>query len=249
MKEVVREQEKVVPLNSHTTEIVEVERTVEKLVYAEKLKEVVRNVNYIEKVLQVIDRLEQIPIAVTTTEEKLIEVPVILEKIVEKIILMPQIVEVLKYVTEVCESSDAGVCVGVEVGSQEARYKELSRTLEIQLDAVLKELRYLKSDQITRSRIETIEKFLEELRKFILTPRIVKVVEEKIVEKEVQVDRIVHLPQQDDKSLRMELSLGILVEKLVAELKRVKVKTGAQLELDEDIRLIFFAELNAPVNL
>lgn len=75
----------------------------------------------------------------------------------------------------------------------------------------MKELRYLKSDQITRQRIETIEKFLEELKKFILTPRIVKVVEEKIVEKEVPVDHIVRVPGQDDKSLRMELSLGILV--------------------------------------
>lgn len=41
-------------------------------------------------------------------------------------------------------------------------------------------------------------------------------VEQKIVEKEVPVDRIVTMPVQDDKSLKMELSLGILVEKLVA---------------------------------
>lgn len=44
------------------------EKFVEKLVYAEKLKEVVRNVNYIEKVLQIIDRIEQVPVAVTTSE-------------------------------------------------------------------------------------------------------------------------------------------------------------------------------------
>jgi hypothetical protein len=77
----------------------------------------------------------------------------------------------------------------------------------------------------------------------------VKIVEEKIVEKEVLVDRIVTVPVQDDKSLRMELSLGILVEKLVNELKRVRGKTGVSLEVDEDIRLIFFAELSGPVNL
>jgi hypothetical protein len=47
-------------------------------------------------------------------------------------------------------------------------------------------------------------------------PRIVKVVEEKIVEKPVQIERIVKIPVQDEKSLRMELSLGILVEKLIA---------------------------------
>jgi hypothetical protein len=74
----VREQEKIVAIKSETTEIVEVERCVEKLVYAEKLKEVVRNVNYIEKVLQIIDRIEQIPVTVNTTVEKFIEVPYIL---------------------------------------------------------------------------------------------------------------------------------------------------------------------------
>jgi hypothetical protein len=142
---------------------------------------------------------------------------------------MPQIVEVLKYVTEVCEVGDAGVKVGADVGAHEARFKELSRSIELHLDAVLKELRYLKSDQVTRARIETIEKFLDELRRFILTPRIVKVIEERIVEKEVPVDRIVRMPVQDDKSLRMELSLGILAEKLVAEVKRLKVKTGASI--------------------
>jgi dihydrodipicolinate synthase/N-acetylneuraminate lyase len=34
MKEVVREQERIVPIKNQTTEIVEVERIVEKLVYA-----------------------------------------------------------------------------------------------------------------------------------------------------------------------------------------------------------------------
>ena len=56
-----------------------------------------------------------------------------------------------------------------------------------------------------------------------------KVVQEKIVEREVPVDRIVTIPVQDDKSLKMELSLGILVEKLVNELKRIRGKTGANL--------------------
>ena len=47
----------------------------------------------------------------------------------------------------------------------------------------------------------------------------------------------------------MELSLSILVEKLIAELRRVKQKTGVNFELDEDIRLIFFNELNSSVPL
>lgn len=98
---------------------------------------------------------------------------------------MPQIVEVLKYVHEVCEADNAGVCVDIEVGTHEAKYKEICKGIEIQIDIVLKELRFLKSDQAARARIEILEKFLDELRKFILVPRIVKVVEEKFVEKEV----------------------------------------------------------------
>ena len=66
------------PQNVVHTEIIEVEKHVEKLVYAEKLKEVVRNVNYIEKVLQIVDRIEKVPVAVATSEEKFIEVPFVL---------------------------------------------------------------------------------------------------------------------------------------------------------------------------
>lgn len=71
----------------------------------------------------------------------------------EKIIIMPQIVEVLKYVHEVCEVNNIGVAVDVEVGAHELKYKELTRNVEIHLDSVLKELKYLKSDQVTRGRI------------------------------------------------------------------------------------------------
>jgi hypothetical protein len=42
-----------------------------------------------------------------------------------------------------------------------------------------------------------IEKFLAELEQFILFPRIVEVAREKIVEKVVEKDNIVRIPQQD----------------------------------------------------
>ena len=112
--------------------------------------------NYIEKVLQIVDRIEHVPVTVAVTEEKLIEVPYILEKIVEKIVIMPQIVEVLKYIHEVCESDELGVAVDIDVGTHEAKYRELSKNIEKELDLVLKELRYLKSDHATRQRIEGI---------------------------------------------------------------------------------------------
>ena len=47
----------------------------------------------------------------------------------------------------------------------------------------------------------------------------------------------------------MELTLSLLVEKLLLELKRVKERTGANLELDDDIKLIFFSELRSRGNL
>jgi hypothetical protein len=45
----------------------------------------------------------------------------------------------------------------------------------------------------------------------------------------------------------MELSLSLLVEKLILELKRIKRENpNINLDLEEDVRLIFFAELDGP---
>ena len=95
--------------------------------------------------------------------------------------------------------------------------------------------------------ITLIEGFLSQLEQFILFPRIVEV--PKVVEKKVEVekDRIVALPK-DDRSVKMELSLSLLVEKLIIELKRIKKQNpNLNLELEEDVRLLFFSELDAPV--
>lgn len=43
--------------------------------------------------------------------------------------------------------------------------------------------------------------------------------------------------------------MSILIEKLVAELKRIKQKGAITLQLDEDIKLLFFSELNTNVAL
>ena len=51
---------------------------------------------------------------------------------------------------------------------------------------MVRELRVLRSENPRMgARIELVEKFLAEFEKFILFPRIIKVPEEKIVEKEV----------------------------------------------------------------
>ena len=45
------------------------------------------------------------------------------------------------------------MAVDIDVGVHELKYKELTKNIELHLDLVLKELRYLKSDQVTRGRI------------------------------------------------------------------------------------------------
>jgi hypothetical protein len=244
IKEVVRESEKVVEMRNEYESVKEVERVVEKAVVFEKFKEAVRDINHIEKVLQIVDRIVNIPVEVVTHEERLVEVPFILEKIVEKIVVMPQIVEVLKYVHEVVEQETLGVAVGVDVQTHEQKYKLLVKDIKVQLDLLLTDLRKLRgSNPNLQGQVTVIEKFLAELEQFILFPRIVEV--PKIVEKivEVEKDRIVSLPK-DDRSLKMELSLSLLVEKLILELKRIKKENPrVDFNLDEDVRLIFFSEL------
>lgn len=175
----------------------------------------------------------------------MVEVPFILEKIVEKIVVMPQIVEVLKYVHEVVEEETLGVAVGVEVHTHEQKYKLLVKDIKVQLDLLLVDLRKLRSSNpALQAQIGLIEGFLTQLEQFILFPRIVEV--PKIVEKivEVEKEKIVTLPK-DDRSLKMELSLSLLVEKLILELKRLKKDyPNINFNLEDDVRLIFFSELD-----
>lgn len=245
VKEVVKENEKIVEVRNEYETVKEVEKIVEKAVVMEKFKEVVRNINHIEKVLQVIDRYEQTPVEIIANEEKFIEVPYILEKIVEKIVIMPQIVEVLKYVHEVVEEETLGVAVGVEVSTHEQKYKLLTKDLKANIGVLLAEIKKMRMNNPGLAmQIEIIEKFLLELEQFILFPRIVEVEREKIVEKIVEKDKIVQIPVQDERSIKMELTLSLLVEKLILELKKVKKSNPSiKLELDDDINLMFFAEL------
>lgn len=159
---------------------------------------------------------------------------------------MPQIVEILKYVHEVTEQETLGVAVGVDVQTHEQRYKLLVKDVKVGLDGLLLEIRKLKvSNPNLKIQIEMIESFLLQLDQFILFPRIVEV--PKIVEKRVEVekDRIVSFPK-DDRSQKMELSLSLLVEKLILELKRIKRENpNVNLDLEDDVRLLFFTDLDS----
>ena len=98
--------------------------------------------------------------------------------------------------------------------------------------------------------IEVIEKFLLELDTFVMFPKIFQVPHEKIVEKIVEKDRLVTVPTQDERSIKMELTLSLLVEKLIIELKRIrKENPNMSLQLEDDVNLIFFNELETNSNL
>jgi len=145
---------------------------------------------------------------------------------------MPQVVEVLKYVHEIVEEETLGVAVGVDISVQEARYKELYAQIRVHFETVLVELRKLRvNNPALKIQIDIIEAFLVELEKIIQFQRIVQVEKEKIVEKEVNVPVLV--PTRDSISIKNDLSMTILVEKLIAELKRIKTQnSNVQLNLD-----------------
>ena len=155
---------------------------------------------------------------------------------------MPQVVEVLKYVHEIVEEQTLGIAVGVEIREQELRYKNLYGQVRIHFETLLVELRKMKvSSPGLRVQIEIIKAFLIELQKLAEFARIVQIEKEKIVEKDRNVAVLV--PTKDSISIRNELSMSLLVEKLVGELKRIKkTNSNLKIELDEDVQPIFFSE-------
>ena len=235
-------EEKIVAVERFNTEVKEVptyrDRVVEKEVYIQKtdIK------NHIETQIKTVDRFEEKIVPVYSSVEKIVEVPYVLEKIVEKIVIMPQVVEVLKYVHEIVEEQTLGIAIGVDIREQEAKYKELYAKVRVHFETMLVELRKMKGSQPgLKVQIEIIEAFLIELDKIVQFARIVQIEKERIVEKNVNVPVLV--PTKDSVSIRNELSMSLLVEKLVAELKRLKRDNSSlRLGLDEDVQLIFFSE-------
>jgi len=155
---------------------------------------------------------------------------------------MPQVVEVIKYVHEIVEESTLGVAIEADVSVLEIRYKELYGKIRVHFEGVLVELRKIKTQTpALKIQIEILETFLIELDKIIQFPRFYPVEKEKIVEKEV--NRSVLVPTKDSASVRNELALSLLVEKLIGEIRTIKASNPAlKLNLDEDLQLIFFSE-------
>lgn len=235
-------EEKIVAVERRDTEIKEVVVNKDRIVEKDKLiiKENTRN--YIETKLQVVDRYEEKIVPVNTSVEKIIEIPYVLEKIVEKIVIMPQVVEVIKYIHEIAAEAELGVAVGVDVSVEEIRYKELYGKLRVHFEGVLAELRKLRtSNPALKVQIEIIETFLIELDGLIKFPRFIEVEKEKKVE--VEVTRPVLVPTKDSASIRNEVALSLLVDKLIGEIRGIKKSNPSlKLNLDEDLQLIFFSE-------
>lgn len=96
------------------------------------------------------------------------------------------------------ETEELGVAVSVDVMTQEQKYKLLAKNVETNFEVLLAELNKLvRGHPALRSQIELILRFLADLRQFIMFPKIVQVPVEKIVEKVVEVDKIVRVPTQD----------------------------------------------------
>lgn len=57
------------------------------------------------------------------------------------------------------------------------------------------------------------------------------------------------VPTKDSSTVRNELALSMLVEKLIMEIKRIKGQhRDVNLQLDEDVNLLFFSELHDKQN-
>jgi hypothetical protein len=167
-----------------------VQMNVEKELYREVEKKVIDTVHRIDEVLrtatEIIER-DRDPVIIT--KDKIIEVPYILEKIVEKITMMPQIVEVLKHVYELAEEDQLNMLVDLDV--EVNQYQEMAVALDREMVGFLDEIKKVKTSQPHLSgRIDFIERYMSELKKYIKHPRILERVREVKMEPEKEIVRV-----------------------------------------------------------
>jgi hypothetical protein len=114
-----------------------------------------------------------------------------------------------------------------------------------QLELILVELRKLRQTQPALSgQIDLLERYLTDFDRLAAVQRIIPVEKDRLVDRDVI--RPVLVPTTDSDSLRSQLALSLLVEKLLNEIKRIKkTNPGVALNLDSDLGLIFFPEFYA----
>lgn len=194
---------------------------VEKELIREKEKIIETKVKFIEETLRTVTEVmekERDPVIIT--QDRIIEVPHVLEKIVEKVVVMPQVVEVLKYVNQIIEND--GLDINVDVSVEAVEYRKIGEELEKGFAEFIAELAKIKSLQPSAAqRITLIEQYLAKFRRFIKYPKIHEIIKEKIVEKEKE--KIVKIPVgRGPAEVKEDLAKVLLIEKLIAEISRIK---------------------------
>ena len=91
-----------------------------------------------------------------------------------------------------------------------------------------------------RGELDILVRYLHDFDKLAAIQRIIPVDREVIVEKEVPQPILV--PNKDSKIIKEELSLTLLIDKLVKEIKRIKkTNPNINLEIDNEIGNFFFS--------
>lgn len=174
------------------------------------------------------------------------EVPYVLEKIVEKITVMPQIVEVLKYVHEIAEEDNINVLCDLDV--EVTQYKEMSVALEREMPTFLEELRKLKSSGQSSGRIDFIERYISEFRRYLAHPKLFEKIKEIKSEPQKEIVRVSAKTAQQSKE---ELSRAILIEQLLAALRKIGVENrniNLNNYLDPEVMDMFSVDFSGSVS-
>lgn len=242
-KEIPVQHEKIVQIETITPEIVEITQQVLKVVVEHQQRDVVQQVAVFEERNNVVE----IPSAPIVTSEihqiyKETTVQNYEEKIIERVTILPQIVEVLKHIHEITDNNISGIGLGIaefgiDVQVHTNDYIALCTNLRNKLKDILVTLRR-EGNHETINNIEKLTLLLNDLIRF---PNIVQI--PRIINKEVEVEKVVLVPTKDTETLNREIASTALIEKLIEEIKRIKRVARVDLELEDDIKDIFFLEI------
>ena len=174
------------------------------------------------------------------------EVPYVLEKIVEKITVMPQIVEVLKHVHEIVEEDNINILCDLDV--EVTQYKEMSVALEREMPTFLEEIRRLKTSGQYSGRIDFLQRYVSEFKRYLAHPKLFQKIREVKTEPEKEIVRISAKTSQQTKE---ELSRALLIEQLLAALRKIGVENrniNLNTYLDTEVMNMFSLDFSGSVS-
>lgn len=149
--------------------------------------------------------------------------------------------ELIKHIHHVGEIGLDGVAVGVDIQVHIKNYLSILVSLQTGLEGFLAKLKSSAQSAEIKLQITLIEQLLPILINLIKFPLIIEVPKEKIIEKE----KIVGVPYNGREYADREVTLIMLIQRLIAELKRIQKSSGdLKFELDLDILNVFFLSQN-----